>query len=349
LSVALLLNTHYYAILFLIPLCAAELFRTIEHRRLDRPMLAAIGAGMAGMVFILPFLKAASEFVPRINNAGLVSRFLILGAYRSFLVDDGLVSSMRHGARLAPMVFMVLVVWAFIRQLRSQPWLLPKAEAVFLILLAAQPLFGYLLGRFATHTMEARHLMPALVGIAPLLAIALLPLLRRKRSGQIALIVLFAATAIAGSLRIHAARTDMRETIGSLTLTPETKALLTASQSKALYFQECGWFALANYYEPDPWIRSRVTLVYSMEQELRWNHMDTVSRTAQHLQNFTALNLVTYESLATQPGDHIFMDDVHPWNWIDRALANSHASVRPVGPAISGDPEDQAISVRFRR
>src|ERR1700761_3176548 len=51
LTIALTLNTHYFGILVLIPLCLAELVRTIQRRRLDPPMVAAILIGMAGIVF----------------------------------------------------------------------------------------------------------------------------------------------------------------------------------------------------------------------------------------------------------------------------------------------------------
>jgi 4-amino-4-deoxy-L-arabinose transferase-like glycosyltransferase len=59
LSTALALNTHYYGVLLLVPLCGAEMFRTFQRRRLDFPVIAAIGAGMAWIVFTLPFMKAA--------------------------------------------------------------------------------------------------------------------------------------------------------------------------------------------------------------------------------------------------------------------------------------------------
>src|ERR1017187_2030449 len=65
-AIALVLNTHYFGVLLLVPLCAAECCRAFQRRRLDLPMLASIGAGMAGIAFTLPFLKAAAEF--RLHN-----------------------------------------------------------------------------------------------------------------------------------------------------------------------------------------------------------------------------------------------------------------------------------------
>ena len=62
LTIALAINTHYYGLLLLAPLCAAELVRARQGRRVDIPVLLSIGAGMAGAVFLLPFLKGAAQF-----------------------------------------------------------------------------------------------------------------------------------------------------------------------------------------------------------------------------------------------------------------------------------------------
>ena len=60
LSLALAINTHYYGALLLIPFLSAELFRAIRNRRIDLPVLAAIAAGAAALVFVVPFARAAA-------------------------------------------------------------------------------------------------------------------------------------------------------------------------------------------------------------------------------------------------------------------------------------------------
>jgi len=61
-TIGLTLNTHYFGILLLIPLCAAELFRTLHRRRIDIPVVVAIALGMAAVGFPLPFQKATGDF-----------------------------------------------------------------------------------------------------------------------------------------------------------------------------------------------------------------------------------------------------------------------------------------------
>src|SRR5581483_1840659 len=81
------LNTHYFGILILIPLCLAELTRTLQRRRLDIPVVAAIVIGIAGIVFALPFQKAAGEFRKHYYNAGAINWRAISQAYRSLFVN----------------------------------------------------------------------------------------------------------------------------------------------------------------------------------------------------------------------------------------------------------------------
>jgi hypothetical protein len=349
LSTALALNTHYYGVLLLVPLCGAEMFRTFQRRRLDFPVIAAIGAGMAWIVFTLPFMKAAREFSLHYSGTGLFSLGLIPLAYRTFLADyphaystfDSM--SIRHALVVSFVLLIVLGLWGCIRQPRNLP-LLPKAEAVFLILLAALPLFGYLLARFVTHTVDPRYVIPAFVGVTSLLAILLSPLFRHNRAGKLALVALFLAIAFVGFFRIYAQRISMKETMSALVLTPEAKAALLASPSGLLYLQDMGGFESASYYEPDAEVRSRLALVYSANQEMLWSHHDNDARLAMHLHNFTRLTVVPYESIATQPGDHIFVDyKGAPWDWADQSFSAAHANVRPLGHAFGGD----LMSVRF--
>ena len=58
-----------------------------------------------------------------------------------------------------------------------------------------------------------------------------------------------------------------------------------------------GTFEENRYYEPDPDVQARMTLVYSADEELSWNRHDTMALTAMHLQQFTKLPVVTYEAV----------------------------------------------------
>lgn len=86
-----------------------------------------------------------------------------------------------------------------------------------------------------------------------------------------------------------------------------------------------------------------MTLVYSADEELRWNRHDTMALTATHLQHFTNLPIVSYESLRDQPGPHLFVLFHTGWDWTDQAFAEDRAQLTPLGHAMDGD----IVTVRF--
>jgi uncharacterized membrane protein len=345
LAVALALNTHYYCILILVPLCAAEIFRSFQRGRPDLPVIVSIGAGIAGIVFTLPFIKAVGEFRSHNYDTGLTSPHIIPEAFRSILVDySGNNSGILHALDIGIALFIVLAVWGCIDRLRVRPSCHTGAEIVFLVLLSALPIFGYLLSRFVTHSIEPRHLIPALVGLAPLLAIALSPLFRRERAGIFTLVALFVAVAFAGAIRIHSERAAMQNTMTALALAPEAKAALMASPSQLLYVQDEHRFATASYYESDVEVRSRLALVYSFDREMLWDQHNSDSLCATHLRAFTRLTIVPYELLTTQPGDHLFVQfKEEGLDWTSQAFSADHVKVTPLGSGLGGE----IVSARF--
>jgi hypothetical protein len=342
LAIALTLNTHYFGILLLLPLCAAELFRTIQCRRFDLPVIAAILLGMASIVFALPFEKAAGEFRKNYYNAGQVGFHAITQSYRALFVDYTHASlSIQHFAAIGFVLFAALLVFGAVVQLRSKRIQLPEAELVFLVVLAALPFFGFLLARFVTHSIEVRYVLGSILAISILLAIAATPLLRR--AGPVTLSVLFIAIALAGAVRIHEEQAAARDTLAALQLSPNIRAAILSSPTGLLYVQDMGTFDKASFYEPDPDLRSRITLVYSAKQELLWDKHDTASLTAEHMRHFTSFRIVPYEQLSTEPGPHIFVLKHDGWNWTADAFADAHDNITPLGPAMQGD----AASVQF--
>jgi 4-amino-4-deoxy-L-arabinose transferase-like glycosyltransferase len=344
LAVALTLNTHYFGVLLLLPLCPAELFRTIERRRLDFPVAAAILIGMACIAFALPFERSAAEFRKNYYNAGKVSYHAITQAYRSLFMNYTEASlSIQHFAAIGLVVFAALLIIGSVRQLRGNDLRLPNAELVFLIVLAALPFFGFLLAFFVTHSIEVRYVLGAILALSVLLSFAALPLLRSKNMAGLTLSALAIATVITGAIRIHTEQAKTNVFMASLTLSPQIKTAILSSPSGLLYLQEMGTFEVASYYEPDPAVRSRMALVYSSNQELLWSQRDTESLTAFHMRNFTGFPIVPYEQLSTEPGDHIFVLLHTGWSWTDQALAADHAEVKPLGHAMGGD----VTAVRF--
>jgi uncharacterized membrane protein len=346
-SVILCLNAHYFGILVLVPLCAAEIFRIVENRRIDFPVAVAILAGMAGILFTLPFQGAAKAFREHYYNVDMVNLRAISQAYRSLFLDYT-AYSMREQRFIA----LGLVVLAFaliagcIYCWKTRNIKAPAAEIVFILGLAALPVFGFLLARFVTHSIEVRYVNPAIIGIIILFALVLARSFERDRFYRLALIFMFAIAVEGGVLRIHAEAEKTRFIRSSLVASPELKAAILSSPSQLLYIQDIGHFEVASYYEPDPFIRSHMAVLYSSEEEMRWAGHDTLSRISVHMRAFTGFPIVSYDQLKQERGPHI-MVLVHSgsggWDWTDQALAADHAQMAPLGPLMDGD----AVSVRF--
>ena len=343
-AIALTLNTHYFGILLLIPLCLAELARTLQRRRLDLPVILAILLGIAGVYATLPFQPAASEFRKHYYNAGAITLRAISQAYRSLFVSYSTAPlSIQRLADALLVLFALALIALTLRRLRRPTSItLPPAELTFLLALAALPLFGVLLAVFVTHSIEVRYVLGALIAISIFVAIDVEPWLR-NRTAWPAILTLFILAILAGGIfRIRDENQKTKQDLAALILPPALKAQLLALPDSHLYIQDMGHFEVASYYEPDPQVRSRITLLYSSPEEIRYDRHDTVSLTAEHMRHFTGFTIVPYSQLQQQPGAHLLVLYHSGWDWTDQALA-ADAQTTPLGPALTGD----AILARF--
>jgi uncharacterized membrane protein len=346
-AIALTINAHYFGILLLAPVCAAEGVRSLQRRRMDWPVCAAIGAGMAGFAATMPFLKAAGEFHRNYYNAGTVGLHDITRAYRSIFVDYTQMSMPAQHLWMAVLIaFAAALAWVCARVMRDG--LGPRisaAEWVLLLTLAALPFCGYLLARLVTHSIEVRYVLGAVVAISAMVAVVISPWLRRDGVFAAVILALGVAIVAAGAARIHAEQKKTEARLVSLTLPAEVRSALDANPDGRLYMQDMGAFEEDRYYEPDADVRARMALVYSRAEELRWNRHDTMALTAMHIARFTGLPVAQYEALRAQPGEHLFVLYHTGWDWTDQAFAEDGARVRPVGKAMGGD----VAAVDFRR
>jgi hypothetical protein len=356
-AIALTINAHYFGVLLLLPICAAETFRSLQRRGLDWPVVGAISLGAAAFSATLPFLKAAGEFKQNYYNGGAIGLHTITQAYRSIFVDYTRMSMPAQRVLAASLVLFAaaLVLGCAHRMLERPPrapqskMKIPAAEWVLVFTLAALPFAGYLLARFVTHSFEVRYVLGAAVAISAMLGIAIAPWLKHAAAFAAALVALGVGMAFSGTVRVLSQRQATAETMAALALPPALKQTLIAMPDGALYIQDMGLFEQASYYEPDPAIRARITLVYSSAEELRWDRHDTMALTAMHLRHFTALPIVSYESLKDEslnasPGEHIFILVPSGWDWTGQAFAADGAQIRPLGNAMGWD----AAAVRFR-
>ena len=342
-AIALTLNTHYFGVLILVPIVLAELARTLARRRIDIPIATAILIGCAGIVFALPFQHAAGEFRKHYYNAGAISLRAITQAYRSLFVSyttQPLAVQRLEAVLLS--IFAIVLILVFIRRIRSSAIALPPPELVFLLALVALPLFGVLLAIFVTHSIEVRYVLSAIIAVAIFFSIAVEPLLcgpqLHTRISATTLTALLAfGILLTGFIRIRDEQQKSSRTLASLILPPSLKTQLLSMPDGHLFIQDMGHFEVASYYEPDPEVRRRIALLYSRDEELKYDLHDTASLTADHMQHFTRFTIVSFKQLEAMPGEHMLVLYHSGWDWTDQALAANDIHHTPYRSAFDGD------------
>ena len=337
LSIAAAINSQYYGVLLMLPLCLGEAVRVWERRRLDVPVVLALGAGLAGMVGLIPFMKGAADFRAH-YKAGNVPYQAITQTYNFLILGESTFTQhINHVLALVLGVGMVVVLWSVVRQWRKGTLRLPDAELVFLLTLAALPVFAFLLGHFVTHAMESRYAIGAILGMSALVAIALVPVMKHRAAGFAVLAVVAVVFTWSGVREIGQLRVSRERTLAALVVPPEVMQAVMASPSQTLYTQDIDLVGRLAFHDPGAEILRHMVLVDSVNEEMRWNQSQTDSKIVANLGTIAGYKVVPYERVMEAPGEHVFVVTHGGWNWLDKAFASGEVQVVPVGQALGGD------------
>jgi len=343
-ALAVTLNVHFYGVLLLVPICGAELVRTVVRRRVDGGMVAAIAVGMASLVATVPFIKASGEFKKH-YYVSAISAHMMTQPYRQMMLDyTSYPKAVQTVLVCVILLAGVAVVWGCLRAVLRRSAVVSVAEWAMILLLVLMPVFAFLLGRTVTHALEVRHSIGAIVGISVLIAIAFTAAVRRTSVFYGVIAAVLVGIVVVNAMRIREAAAAGRQVMAELTLTPELKAAVDASDDRNIYFQDLGMWEVASLYEPDLELRSRLVLVYSLNEEMSRRRHDTMYLTAMHTKKFSDQPIMSYDDLRTVPGEHTFATFHSGWSWTDDAFAEEALHVEPLGPGFGGD----LVKVQFR-
>ena len=266
-AIAATINAHYFGILLLVPVCAAEGCRSWRGGGSTGRCAWRFLWGDGGVRWRRGrFCRRRASSARTTTTAGSVGLHDITRAYRSIFVDytqmsderaasvDGGAGGVCGGAGVG------MRARDAARDARS----IPAAEWVLVLVLAALPFCGYLLARFVTHSIEVRYVLGAMVAISAMLAVAIGPWLT-ARCG-----VHFGG---GGAGRGDCGRRRGADPCGAAEdggAAGEPGAARGGEGGAArriadgrLYVQDMGAFEEDRYYEPDADVRARMTLVYS--------------------------------------------------------------------------------------
>lgn len=348
-SLALALNTHYFAILLLIPLYGAELVRTVAQSRragrlqVDWPVVLAVVAGTAGEVLALPFQKAAAEFRAHYYNAGTVGWHAVTQSYRALLVNyTDYPLAIQRGVGVLLLAGALVLAVALVRLFRQGGDGLSVGERTYLLLLAALPFAGFLLARFVTHSIEVRYVLPAIIAVALLLALAVRGVAGRHPVASFAVILLLIVAA--GGERVREEVRRRAAAVATASISPEVEAWLQAHPEGRLFVQNTGHFEEALPLISDALLKQRATLLYSSREELALLGHDTGALTAMHLRAFSQVPVETYEALRQRRGATLFV--LYPasgWDWLPQALSSLSVPRHTIGNALGGTAVEMAL------
>ena len=342
-SIALAITSHYFGVLILIPVSLGELARIIIRKRLDYGVFAALTLGLASVGLILPFQKALMVYRQHYYITGVNIHDISQGYRELFLRYTTWPIPLQKLAAAIMVVLALTLAVAGYKRFKRRPATEHAYTWVALSAMALLPFFGYLFGRFVTHTMEVRYVIAALIAFAATFAIVLERRLRYNLFYYATLALLFLAALDINTWNIVKERRASNEILASLTLSPALTAELAANPSARLYEQSLSNFYIDSFYAPDAQLRSRFTLVYNPDLEVLFLKHDTNAITALNMQHFTQLPIVDYQQLQHDPGPHLLLQFHDGWNWLDRALLLQRAQITPLGTAFNGE----ALSVQW--
>ena len=337
-------NTHYFGVLLYLPVGVAELARIVSRRRIDWAIVGAYFVGLLGVAGTLPFQKAVARFRLHYYNIGQINVHTIPQSYRLMLVNLPIGPKADRDVLALIFVGFLVAIFVCVRMRERGEVALPVGEWTLLLMLALLPVFGYLLGRFVTHSMEDRYVLGAVLGLSAIVGISLRNVLRSASAFRVAMAVLVIAAAAIVTWRVKISKAKSDALMAGMTFSPERKAQLLSAPDHLIWFEEGGSFQVMAYYEPDPEVKAHLAMFYSADEEMRFRGRETESLATTHLLKYTTLHFVPYEEFRASQGPHVVV--VHPqeqWDWSTDAFAADGAAVAPMGQAFDGD----AVLVRF--
>lgn len=182
LGIAGAIVSHYYGILFGLPVFVGEAVRFWRKRQVDWGTLAAIGSGYLAMLVWIPFLPAAMAwkthiwFIPAFEN--IVQMLFDLGDL--------------------PLIILFLTCVFFVRSFapmtgerkQGRPIHFRQDEAAAIITLVMMPFIGFFVSKFASKLFLARYVIASSLGVSILIA-SMTSLVKRPRRAWISVVAIF--------------------------------------------------------------------------------------------------------------------------------------------------------------
>jgi hypothetical protein len=200
LSLAIAISLHFFAVLILVPIAAAELARAFTRKKVDWQCWAAIIASLVPLIIYFPLIiRMRPGALAATSAPGFYARptlRALIDAYQQLFAPPG------WGALIAVIAVVFLaarLVWPSSEEPGNGVGF-NVSETVLAISLLLFPLFVYVFARLLTHTFHVRYSLPAIFGYC-VVAAALLALLPQRAILALLLSAAQVAVMAVGSFR----------------------------------------------------------------------------------------------------------------------------------------------------
>jgi 4-amino-4-deoxy-L-arabinose transferase-like glycosyltransferase len=334
-AIALAITSHYFGVLILIPVSLGELSRTLIRKRLDLGVLTALALGLASVGIILPFQHALMVYRQHYYIKGVNIHDISQGYRELFLRYTTWPIPLQKLTAAIMVVLALTLAIAGYKRFKRRPSTEHAYTWVALSAMALLPFFGYLFGRFVTHTMEVRYVIAALIAFAASFAIVLERKLRSNIFYYTTVALITAAALAINISNIQKERHDSTAILASFQLSPAASAALKQNPQERIYLQSLNDFYLNTYYNPDPTLRPRFSLLYGQQEEIHWLAHDTNYITATNMLHFTPLSITSYADFRKQPTPLLLLNH-SGWEWIDKQLDAQRTPETPLADCLRG-------------
>jgi hypothetical protein len=328
-SLTAAIYTDYNSVLLFAPIALGEAARTIETRRLDLRVWAALAAAGFSLAGLIPMIAAAREFIqPRFAPAGLLNA---LDIYKTLLERTG------------PVVVGLIVIAPFIPRYAAtggseKDQAIPKhyfAVATGFLLL---PIFCWVLARLVTGALHWRYILAAVIGAAILGAYAVRRLSLAFPLAPVALAVLLYFNALGCELGAFVQRYHHRGDAAAGDL-PE---LLSKDPMPAVMGYTDKTFQILYYSEE---LRRRMVYLVDVPLARKWVGIDSAERGLAGLGKLAPVPVIPYREFLKSHDRFWLVLAIEPQHWLISQLLEDGATLLVRGEYL----EEPVFEVRSPR
>jgi len=332
LSLAIAINSHYFAIFATLPFLLAELVRSSEHRRLDPPVIFTLILACCSALLTLPFRSAIMQYRDHVITGDL-SWAQIIRTYQITLPGPP-TAWPDYLLNLALVVFMIAVllgsVLIFERRNDWSTWTLVAS-------LTLTPIVTVAFAVYVLHAYRERYAIFQFVGLMLSLGIVVGPLLNRmKRPLYLIVLVVLCGYVIQHHVQLHSdVKEDARVELANILPSDNVRTMLLQNPGLPVFapVESC---LLESFYG-SALVRQHMICIYSAEREILYGQTDTVARTSAVLATQPGFHIVPYETMVATPGPRLLVNRSEPWeSWIEKSLQADGVQSTSIGKGLSG-------------